>query len=206
MSARAAHARNPNLNSNSNAPSRATSTSTEHRKRNERNEKTRSAQSVQVSVATAGRPGNLKIRAYSAPIVPRNRVAGTEQYHDGDLLAGDLEPGDDITDDPFFREYDFPQTGPGEKDDEESSSSADSSSDTEGPLSPTHLKNRQQQQQQQQALADSQPSPRSPVLSVAVGLHLLRLGACNTKIADIYACSLETATIQPPCRTSTLPC
>jgi hypothetical protein len=202
MSARAAHARNPNANSN--APSRATSTSTEHRKRNERNEKARSAQAVQAGVATAGRPGNLKIRAYSAPMVPKNRVAGTEQYHEGDLLAGDLEPGDDITDDPFFREYDFPQTGPGEKDDEESSSSADSSSDTEGPLSPTHLKNRQQQQQQ--ALADSQPSPRSPVLSVAVGLHFLRLRACKTKIADIYVHSLETATLQPPCRTSTLPC
>jgi hypothetical protein len=170
MSARAAHARNPNPYPN--APPRATSTG--HKKRSE---KARSAQSVQAGVATAGRPGNLKIRAYSAPMVPKYRVAGTEQDHEGDLLAGDLEPGEDITDDPFFREYDFPQTGPGELDEEASSSSADSSSDTEGPLSPTHLKNRhqhlhqQQQQQYQQSLTESQSSPRSPVPSVAVSLH-----------------------------------
>jgi hypothetical protein len=200
MSARAAHARSSNPSSN--VPPQTTPT--EHKKRSERSQKTRSAQpvqaprreSVQTGGATAGRPGNLKIRAYSAPMVPKYRVAGAEQDHEGDLQAGDLEPGEDITDDPFFREYDFPQTGPGEKDNEESSSSADSSSDTEGPLSPTHLKNRQQQ-----AFADSQTSPRSPVPSVAVGFFSC-LTTWQTSNADVCAYSLETATLHPPCRTS----
>ncbi|KAF2793913.1 ras GEF [Melanomma pulvis-pyrius CBS 109.77] len=164
MSARAAHART----STPNAPPRTAPA--EHKKRTERSDKARSAQPVQsprresvqdVAASTAQRPGNLKIRAYSAPLVPKYRVAGTEQ--DLDALAGDHCEDDEIAGDPFFQaSYNFPQSGALANDDA-SSSSADSSSDTEGPLSPTHVKNRQQ------ALADSQPSPRSPVPSVASG-------------------------------------
>lgn len=110
--------------------------------------------------ATAQRPGGLKTRAYSAPMVPKNHSGGTEDDHMGDMLAG--EPGDDeeIAGDPFFQRYNFGQAGGPSKD--ASSSSVDSSSDTEGPLSPTHIRNRQP------GLADALPSPQSPAPSVAV--------------------------------------
>jgi hypothetical protein len=93
-------------------------------------------------------------------LVPKNRVDGSENYHMADLLAG--EPGDDeeIAGDPFFQRYNFPQASGSGKD--ASSSSAESSSDTEGPLSPTHIKGRQP------GHGDTLPSPRSPVPSVEV--------------------------------------
>ena len=171
MSARAAHARSTN-------PAAPRTTPAEHNQRGDRNDKARSAQpvqsprresSAQASIGAAPRPSNLKIRAYSAPMVPKSRVAGTEQDHMVNPLVG--EPGDDdeIAGDPFFQAaYSFPQSGaPGN--DDASSSSADSSSDTEGPMSPTHLKSRQQ------AFGDSQASPQSPVPSVVVRLTLQTL-------------------------------
>jgi hypothetical protein len=111
--------------------------------------------------ATAQRPGGLKSRAYSAPLVPMNRPDGSRNDHMG---LPPLETGDEdeIAGDPFFQRYNFPQAGRPAV--EASSSSVDSSSDTEGPLSPTHVvKNRQP------GLPETLPSPRSPVLSVAVG-------------------------------------
>jgi len=110
--------------------------------------------------ATAQRPGGLKSRAYSAPMIPKNRADGPANDHMGDVLA---EHGDDeeIAGDPFFQRYNFPHTG--EPGNEASSSSLDSSSDTEGPLSPTHIKARLP------SLTEALPSPRSPVTSVAVG-------------------------------------
>jgi hypothetical protein len=51
--------------------------------------------------------------------------------------------GEEIADDAFFQRYTFTQPVPLTQQ-EEAGSSAESSSDTEGPLSPTHFKDRQQ--------------------------------------------------------------
>jgi hypothetical protein len=96
----------------------------------------------------------------------------------GHALPGEEE---EIAGDPFFQRYNFPS---GEASKEEASSSGDgldSSSDTEGPLSPTHIKGRQS------AFADALPSPRSPVPSVAVSRCLLRLPARSLQHADVGA-------------------
>ncbi|OCL08956.1 ras GEF, partial [Glonium stellatum] len=134
----------------------------------QRREKTKSSQSyehpprresAQSSTGpTTQRPG-LKSRAYSAPMVPKSHLDGPDNDHLGDIAGG--EPGDDeeIAADPFFQRYNFPQTDEAAED-EGSSSSPDGSSDTEGPLSPSHIKGRPS------VLADSMPSPRSPALSI----------------------------------------
>ncbi|KAF2190778.1 ras GEF [Zopfia rhizophila CBS 207.26] len=103
--------------------------------------------------STAQRP-DLKSRTYSAPMVPKSHLDGA----DNEMLAG--EPGDDeeIAGDPFFQRYNFSQSEEQGKE-EASSSSPDSSSDTEGPLSPNHIKARQS------GVTDSLPSPRSPAPS-----------------------------------------
>jgi hypothetical protein len=131
-----------------------------------RTEKAKSAQNMHpprresAAAVTQQRPGGLKNRAHSAPLVPKNRAEDAENEGAGDMLAA--EPGDDdeIAGDPFFQRYNFPQAGAPAA--EAESSSVDGSSDTEGPLSPTHMKTRHP------PLADALPSPRSPVLSVAV--------------------------------------
>ncbi|KAF2745957.1 ras GEF [Sporormia fimetaria CBS 119925] len=102
--------------------------------------------------ATGQRPGGIKTRAYSAPLVPRDRGDGADDEH-MEALADD----DEITTDPFFQRFNF--SNPAENRDDASSSSADSSSDTEGPLSPTHIKHCP-------GVSESQASPRSPVPSV----------------------------------------
>jgi hypothetical protein len=92
-------------------------------------------------------------------MVPKNRAdaSGVDPMGLPPLETGEE---DEIAGDPFFQRYNFPhQSGPAV---EASSSSVDGSSDTEGPLSPTHVKSRQH------GLPDTLPSPRSPVLSVAV--------------------------------------
>lgn len=104
-------------------------------------------------------PASVKHRAYSAPMIPRHRGDGTEDEPAGTL--GDPGDDDEIAGDEFFQRYHFPQAGPAAHD-EASSSSVDSSSDTEGPMSPTHIKSRQPGQ------SDALPSPRSPAPSVAV--------------------------------------
>ena len=113
------------------------------------------------------RTAAFKSRAYSAPMVPKTHADGAELYgHHGDATDSMAEPDDEIAGDEFFqRTYSFPQIEEPRRD-EASSSSPDSSSDTEGPLSPTHMKARQT------SLADTVPSPQSPAPSVAVGRAL----------------------------------
>ncbi|KAH8717084.1 ras guanine nucleotide exchange factor domain-containing protein [Phaeosphaeriaceae sp. PMI808] len=118
-----------------------------HAPASKRNEKAKSVESIlaplrresvhAASSATHQRPG-LKGRAYSTPIVPKNQASGSAEDN-ASLYSQD---GEEIADDAFFQRYHFPdaQDAPIE---EASGSSLDSSSDTEGPLSPTHIKNRQ---------------------------------------------------------------
>lgn len=111
----------------------------------------------------AQRPGGLKSRAYSAPLVPNKRSDGTDMGNTMGLPPFETGDEDEIAGDPFFQRYNFPQTAGPQI--EASSSSVDSSSDTEGPLSPTHVKGRQS------GLPETLPSPMSPVLSIAVCYH-----------------------------------
>ena len=84
------------------------------------------------------RPG-MKTRAYSAPNVPRTDDAPATQLSSTDEGC----EGEEITDDAFFQRYHFPHQAPSAQEDDQGGSSAESSSDTEGPLSPTHAKDRQ---------------------------------------------------------------
>ncbi|KAF2036296.1 ras GEF [Setomelanomma holmii] len=112
-----------------------------------RNEKAKSVESMQAprresaqgssSSATAQRPG-IKGRAYSTPIVPKNQGNGAADDN-ASLYSQD---GEEIANDAFFQRYHFPQPVEPTKE-EASDNSGESSSDTEGPLSPTHIKNRQ---------------------------------------------------------------
>lgn len=104
------------------------------------------------------RPG-LKSRAYSAPMVSKSHLDGPDNEHLGDTASGELADDEEIVGDPFFQRYNFPQADEAAGEDG-SSSSPDGSSDTEGPLSPTHIKSRPS------ILAESLPSPRSPTLSI----------------------------------------
>ena len=109
---------------------------------------------------SAQRPG-IKTRAYSAPNVPKSDTDGGSELDRTD----EASEADEIADDAFFQRYHFPDRLQPTKLDI-SSSSVDSSSDTEGPLSPTTLKGRHPLQM------DQLPSPRSPAPSVAVSCHL----------------------------------
>ncbi|KAF2866100.1 ras guanine nucleotide exchange factor domain-containing protein [Massariosphaeria phaeospora] len=129
-------------------PARSSRTGPEHTASSKRSEKAKSAQamppprreSVQHAAAVQ-RPDGIKGRANSAPMYPKNHHDGPDDHMD-DLLAGEPCDDDEISADPFFQRYNFPQsTEPCPE--EASSSSVDSSSDTEGPLSPTHLLSRQ---------------------------------------------------------------
>ncbi|KAL1606665.1 hypothetical protein SLS60_004072 [Paraconiothyrium brasiliense] len=152
---------------------------TEHRSTSGRSEKAKSAQqmesprkeSAQSARAAAGagagagalglRPPNLKNRAHSAPMIPKNHHHGTE---DDDAMGSLGEGAEDweIAGDEFFQRYHFPDAVQPTKL-EISSSSVDSSSDTEGPLSPTNLKGRHPLQM------DAPPSPRSSAPSAGSG-------------------------------------
>jgi hypothetical protein len=143
-------------------------TPSEHSTQSSRAEKPKSAQAMQPPRRESGAAGctglqapSLKNRAYSAPMVPKHHGPGPDD-DDDDHLGGDAHDDDEIAGDEFFQRYHFPQTGQPNVDDV-SSSSADSSSDTEGPLSPTHIKTRLPNQP-----TESLPSPRSPAPSVAV--------------------------------------
>ncbi|CBX93412.1 hypothetical protein IAQ61_009105 [Plenodomus lingam] len=93
------------------------------------------------AVTAQQRPG-MKHRAHSAPIVPKVAGKGSdrEANHDHDHDSEDKD-GDEIADDAFFQRYHFPQ--PEGTQEEPEHSGVDSSSDTEGPLSPSHMKQRQ---------------------------------------------------------------
>jgi hypothetical protein len=118
-----------------------------------RNEKARSVESMQpprresVSVAAsssaaAPRPA-LKGRAYSTPVVPKNQgpAPGLDAGAAEDNASLYSQDGEEIANDAFFQRYHFsPPAGATPED--ASERSVDSSSDTEGPLSPTHVKSR----------------------------------------------------------------
>jgi hypothetical protein len=156
-----------------------------------RSEKSKSVESMQPprresvtsssSTTAAQRPG-IKGRAYSTPIVPQHQEKGIAEDN-ASLYSQD---GEEIADDAFFQRYHFPQ--PVETTQEEASESdVDSSSDTEGPLSPTHIQNRQPAGQ-----VASEPSS-------GVGCFLRAAGPpCS---ADV--CVSRTATTTPcrPCWT-----
>jgi hypothetical protein len=134
-----------------------------------RSEKAQSAQAMHpprkesgaAGCTTGLHPPSLKQhRAYSAPMIPKHHGHGTE---DDDLQGHLGDPDDEIAGDEFFQRYHFPQTGQPDMEDA-SSSSADSSSDTEGPLSPTHVKIKTRYP----GPADALSGPRSPAPSVAV--------------------------------------
>lgn len=95
----------------------------------------------------------MKNRAHSAPSVPKLAEEGS---HDDDDAADEDKDGEEIADDAFFQRYHFPQ--PVETKEEPSDSGVDSSSDTEGPLSPTHM-------QQRQATGDVPSEPSTGVSS-----------------------------------------
>jgi hypothetical protein len=116
---------------------------------------------------TAQRPG-IKTRAYSAPNVPKSDSdVGSEL----DGTDADNE-GEEIADDAFFQRYHFPQTMTLSTQEEEADSSAESSSDTEGPLSPTHHKDRQ-------SIHDTVSEPST---SVSTGLHPGAMTAADTRV------------------------
>ena len=107
------------------------------------------------------RPG-LGHRTHSAPMTPGiDRPERESPPQDGDEIANDS----------FFQRYHFPQPGasPAQQpqdsdgDDAHRDNDADSSSDTEGPLSPTHAAHRQQRK-----AADGQPDA-SPDTETASG-------------------------------------
>ena len=130
-----------------------------------RGEKTRSAQSMQpprresVQVGGTGgsagpRPG-LKSRAHSAPMSP---PAGADANPHDDRPY-EPQDGDEIANDSFFQRYHFPHAVASTAE-EPSESDVDSSSDTEGPLSPTHAAHRQQRASGE-AQADQSPGTGS---------------------------------------------
>ena len=145
--------------------------------RKQKQEKTKSSQSyeqpprresAQSSTGFATKRPGLKSRAYSAPMVSKSHLDGPDNEHLGDTASGELADDEEIVGDPFFQRYNFPQADEA-ADEEGSSSSPDGSSDTEGPLSPTHIKGRPS------ILAESFPSPRSPTLSITVSVVVVVL-------------------------------
>ena len=112
-------------------------------KRSEKSKSVESMQStrrgsVQASAsAPAQRPG-VKGRAYSTPLVPKSQDKGAED--NASLYSMD---GEEIANDAFFQRYLFTPPVGVTKVDDASEPPVVSSSDSEGPLSPTHIKNRQ---------------------------------------------------------------
>jgi len=100
-------------------------------------------------------------------MVSKSHLDGLDSEHLGDT-ASEVADDEEIADDPFFQRYNFPQADEA-ADEEGSSSSPDGSSDTEGPLSPTHIKGRPS------ILAESLHSPRSPALSITVSVVVVVL-------------------------------
>jgi hypothetical protein len=163
-----------------------------HAAPSKRSEKSKSVESMQAprresvqgsSSATAAQRPGLKGRAYSTPIVPKNQGNGAGDDN-ASLYSQD---GEEIADDAFFQRYHFPQPVASTKE-EPSDSSVDSSSDTEGPLSPTHIKNRQP--------AGEVPSEPSS----GVGCFLCP-ETKSTLSADVPLSSLVTTTRHRPCWT-----
>ncbi|KAF2447078.1 rap guanine nucleotide exchange factor 4 [Karstenula rhodostoma CBS 690.94] len=144
---------------------RNTASRTAHQMESPRKESVQSAHAAAAAgVGAAGlRPPNLKNRAHSAPMVPKSHHEGSDD-DDGTASLGEGTEDWEIAGDEFFQRYHFPEAVQPTKL-EISSSEVDSSSDTEGPLSPTSLKGRHPLQMDIRAPL----SPRSPAPSVSVG-------------------------------------
>jgi hypothetical protein len=125
------------------------------------------------SATTHHRPA--KGRAISTPAVPKSEASG------GPSVAAYPEEHEEeeIADDAFFQRYHFPQPGD-QAHAELSPDSRDSSSDTEGPLSPTHLQTRQ-----------PSGAPRAEASSSVGCLSAPRVG--SSPVANVRI-SLETTT------------
>jgi hypothetical protein len=118
-----------------------------HAASSKRTEKSRSVESMQAprreslsghasATSAAQRPG-LTSRTYSTPAVLKNQEKGTSEDN-ASLYSQD---GEEIANDAFFQRYHFAQPVASTTE-EASERSVDSSSDTEGPLSPAHIKSR----------------------------------------------------------------
>jgi hypothetical protein len=109
-----------------------------HAAPSKRSEKSKSIESMHASSsATAQRPG-LKGRAYSTPpVVPKNHEKAIAE----DNVSLYSQDGEEIANDAFFQRYHFSHAVASTQE-EASERSVDSSSDTEGPMSPTHTKAR----------------------------------------------------------------
>ncbi|KAF1832114.1 ras GEF [Decorospora gaudefroyi] len=129
--------------------------------------------------ATTSRPG-IKTRAYSAPQAPKQH--GESESQSQSQSSNDLDRTDEdneaeeIADDAFFQRYHFPQPGPLPIHEDEAESSAESSSDTEGPLSPTHVKDRQPAGD-----AASEPSTGSANSDSAPAMHALNIAVIGAR-------------------------
>ncbi|KAF2839551.1 ras GEF [Patellaria atrata CBS 101060] len=85
---------------------------------------------------------SLKGRAYSEPLVQSTQTSGVDNENLADDFLGDeFGEGDEIVGDPFFQRFDITQSSHIGRV-ETNLSSGESSSDGEGPLSPTHVKSR----------------------------------------------------------------
>jgi hypothetical protein len=93
-------------------------------------------ESLSAQTAPAQRPG-FKGRTYSTPAVLKNQERGIPEDN-ASLYSQD---GEEIANDAFFQRYHFSQPGASTTENA-SERSVDSSSDTEGPLSPSHIKSR----------------------------------------------------------------
>lgn len=134
------------------------------------------------SSVAALQPPNPTTRTLSAPILSRGHSHGTEEEeHVGSL--GDHQDDWEIAGDEFFQRYHFPDAAIKPTKLDISSSSAESSSDTEGPLSPTNLKGRHPLQ------SDTLSSPRSPAPSVDVSC----LALLETRASAILTRTFKSA-------------
>ncbi|KAF9737991.1 hypothetical protein PMIN07_010032 [Paraphaeosphaeria minitans] len=152
----------------------STARKTAHHMESPRNQSAHSAHAVAAAAAAAAadagatglrpRPPSLKNRTHSAPMASKSHHDPSD---DDDGTASLAESTDDweIAGDEFFQRYHFPDAVQPTKL-EISSSEVDSSSDTEGPLSPKSLKGRHPLQMDLRA----PPSPRSPAPSVSSGI------------------------------------
>ncbi|KAH3910147.1 hypothetical protein HBI56_223230 [Parastagonospora nodorum] len=166
-----------------------------------RSEKSKSVESMQPpprresvtgssSTTTTRRPA-LKGRAYSTPIAPKLNDKGVVDDN-ASLYSQD---GEEIADDAFFQRYHFPQPVESTKE-EASESEVDSSSDTEGPLSPTHIHNRQPSAQA--ASEASSGESNNDAAPTMLDMNIAVIGAPGTGKTTFMQKALGLADTTPP--------
>lgn len=142
------------------------------------------------AVAPATQRPGIKTRAYSAPNVPKC----DSDTSNGSNRTDDDNEGEEIADDAFFQRYHFPQPVPIAQE-EEAGSSAESSSDTEGPLSPTYVKDHVQ-------TGDSVSEPSTGVSLNAIPIPFLfpppKHSKRRTKTMRTATTTTTTATMTTP--------